>query len=130
MTLNTTYAIYSKQNLNKYSYPWRYSPEEPRPTKVFAARWQYRGALRLAKQLSLNLNFSFLNRISLLLISSSYSIALTRLGGPHSRPYTSRKINIHIHTNIHFTLENVISGKQEFVHDLKVIPHFITTIRN
>ena len=23
--------------------PWRYSPEEPRPTEVFAARWQYRG---------------------------------------------------------------------------------------
>ena len=45
----------------------------------------------LAKRLSLNLNFSFLNRISLLLILSSYPIVLTRLGGPRSRPYTSRK---------------------------------------
>ena len=26
-----------------YKYPWRYSLEEPRPTEVFAARWQYRG---------------------------------------------------------------------------------------
>ena len=49
------------------------------------------GALWLAKRLSLNLNFSFLNWISLLLISSSYPIVLTRLGGPRSRPYTSRK---------------------------------------
>ena len=23
--------------------PWRYSPEEPRPTEAVAARWQYRG---------------------------------------------------------------------------------------
>ena len=52
-----------------------------------AVQW----ALWLAKSLSLNLNFSFLNRISLLLISSSYPIVLTRLGGPHSRPYTFRK---------------------------------------
>ena len=46
------------------------------------------GALWLAKRLSLNLNFSFFNQISLLLISSSYPIILTRLGGPRSRPYT------------------------------------------
>ena len=51
------------------------------------------GGLVVSKVLSLNLNFSFLNRISLLLISSSYSIGLTRLGGPRSRPYTSRKIS-------------------------------------
>ena len=51
------------------------------------------GTLRLAKCLSLNLNFSFLNWISLFLISSSYPIVLTRLGGPRSRPYTSRKIS-------------------------------------
>ena len=50
------------------------------------------GALWFAKRLSLNLNFSFLNRISLLLISSSYPLVLTRLGGTRSRPYTSRKI--------------------------------------
>ena len=49
------------------------------------------GALWLAKHLSLSLNFSFLNRISLLLITSSYPIVLTRLGGPRSTPYTSRK---------------------------------------
>ena len=53
-----------------------------------------KGALWLSKRLSLNLNFSFLNRISLLLISSSYPIiVLTRLGGPRSTPYTSRKIS-------------------------------------
>ena len=40
------------------------------------------GALWLAKRLSLNLNFSFLNRILLFLISSSYPIVLTRLSGP------------------------------------------------
>ena len=51
------------------------------------------GALWLAKHLSLNLNFSFRNRISLLLISSSYPIVLTRLGGPRSRSYTSIKIS-------------------------------------
>ena len=51
------------------------------------------GALWLAGHLSLNLNFSFLYRILLLLISSSYPIVLTRLGGPCSRSYTSRKIS-------------------------------------
>ena len=51
------------------------------------------GALWLAKRLSLNHNFSFLNRILLRLISSSYPVVLTRLGGPRSRPYTSRKIS-------------------------------------
>ena len=55
--------------------------------------WRAAHTLWLAKRLSLNLNFSFLNRISLLLISSSYPIVLTRLGGPLSRPYTSRKIS-------------------------------------
>ena len=50
------------------------------------------GALWLAMRLSLNLNFSFLNRISLLLISSSYPIVLTWLGEPRSRHYTPRKV--------------------------------------
>ena len=36
----------------------------------------------VSKALCLNLNISFLNWISLLLISSSYRIVLTRLGGP------------------------------------------------
>ena len=40
----------------------------------------------VSKALSLNLNFTFLNRILLLLISSSYPIGLTRLGGPVSDP--------------------------------------------
>ena len=71
-----------------FFYPWRYSPKEPRLTEAVAAKWQW-----LAKHLSLNLNFSFLNWISLLLIPSSYLIVLTRLGGPRSRPYTSRKIS-------------------------------------
>ena len=52
-----------------------------------------KGALWLPKRLSVNLNFSFLNRISPLLISSSYPVVLTRLGGPRSRLYTSRKIS-------------------------------------
>ena len=51
------------------------------------------GALWLAKRLSFNLNFSFLNRISLLLIWSSYPIVLTRLGGPLSSHIASRKIS-------------------------------------
>ena len=48
-------------------------------------------ALWLAKRLSLNLNFSFLNRISLLLISNSYPIVLTRLGGPVPDPILPEK---------------------------------------
>ena len=36
--------------------------------------------------------FSFLNRIWLLLILSSYPIVLTRVDGLRSRPFTSRKI--------------------------------------
>ena len=44
------------------------------------------GALWLAKYLSFNLNFTLLNRISLLLISSCYSVVLTRLGETPSRP--------------------------------------------
>ena len=51
------------------------------------------GDLAVSKALSLNLNFSFLNRILLHLISSSYPIDLTRLGEPHSGTYTSRKIS-------------------------------------
>ena len=50
------------------------------------------GFLVVSKALFLYLNLRFLNRISLLLIWSSYSIVLTRLGGPRSKPYTSRKI--------------------------------------
>ena len=50
------------------------------------------GATWLAQCYSLNLNFSFFNRISLLLISSSYSIVLMRLSGPHSRPKVGIKI--------------------------------------
>ena len=66
-----------------------------RRTKTnWSACWQIAvqgGGLVVSKALSLNLNFSFLNRISLLLISSSYPIVLTRLGGPRSRPNTSEK---------------------------------------
>ena len=51
------------------------------------------GGLVVSKA-SLNLNFSFLNWILLLLISSSYPVVLTRLGGPCSRPYTSTKISM------------------------------------
>ena len=50
------------------------------------SRWQ-------CKAWSLNLNFSFLNHISLLIISSSYSIVFKRLGEPHSRPYIPWKIS-------------------------------------
>ena len=57
--------------------PWHYSSEESRPIKVVVTRWQYRG-LVVNKALSLNFNFSFLNQISLLLISSSSPIVLTR----------------------------------------------------
>ena len=51
------------------------------------------GALWLAKLLFLNLNFCFLNRFSLLPISSSYAIVLTTLGAPLFTPYTSKKIS-------------------------------------
>ena len=49
------------------------------------------GGLWLAKRLSLTLNFSFLNRISLLLIWSTYPIVLTRLGGPVPDPILPEK---------------------------------------
>ena len=52
-----------------------------------------KGDLMVRKALCLNLNFSFLNRILLLLISNSYPIVLTMLGGPRSGPYSSRKIS-------------------------------------
>ena len=51
------------------------------------------GTLWLEKRLSLNLNFNFLNRISLLLIQIANLIVLVRLAGPRSRPYTRRKIS-------------------------------------
>ena len=57
-------------SIQHFKNPWHYSPEEPRPTEAFAARYQYSG-LVVNKALSLNLNFSFLNRISLLPISST-----------------------------------------------------------
>ena len=65
---------------------------QPRRTKTDwsgCCQKAVQGGLVVSKALSLNLNFSFLNRIWLLLISSSYPIVLTRLGVPRSRPYTS-----------------------------------------
>ena len=50
------------------------------------------GGMVVSKALSLNLNFNFINRISLLVMSSSYPIVCTRLGGPRSKFYISRKI--------------------------------------
>ena len=67
------------------------------------------GALCLAKCLSLNLNFSFLNWILLLLISSSYPIVLTRLGGPLSRPYTFKKKFLGIAKN---RTQDLLDGNQ------------------
>ena len=46
----------------------------------------------VSKALYLNLTFGFLNRISLLILST-YPIVLTMLRGPRSRSYTSRKIS-------------------------------------
>ena len=46
----------------------------------------------LAQRHSLNLNFSVLNRISVLLISSSYSIVLKRLSGPRSQIHGRIKV--------------------------------------
>ena len=69
---------------------------QPRRAKTdwsSCCQMEVQGALWLAKRLSLYLNFSFLNRISLLLISSTYPIVLMRLGGPRSRPYTPRNIS-------------------------------------
>ena len=81
------------------SYKWnknKFVALQPRRAKTESSRccqMAVQGALLLAKRLSLNLYFSFLNRISLLIIWSSYPIVLTRLGGPRFRPYTSRKIS-------------------------------------
>ena len=51
------------------------------------------GDFMVSKELSLNLDFSFLNRIFLLLISTSYPVVLKRLGGPCSKSYIPRKIS-------------------------------------
>ena len=50
------------------------------------------GTIWLAQRYSLNLNCSFLNRITLRLISSSYSVGLTKLSGLRSRPKVRIKI--------------------------------------
>ena len=50
------------------------------------------GDLVVSKALSLNLNFSFLNRISLFFIPSNYETGLPRLGGPRYKPQTPEKI--------------------------------------
>ena len=72
--------------------PLRYSREEPRPTEGLLPD-DNEEALVASKALSLTSNFSFVDRMSLLLISNSYTIVLTRLYGPRSRPYTSRKFS-------------------------------------
>ena len=73
--------------------PYLYSSKELWLTEAVAAN-ESAGSLVVSKVLSLNLNFSFLNWISLLLVSKSHPIVLTRLGGPCSRPYTYRKISM------------------------------------
>ena len=50
------------------------------------------GATWLAQRYSLNFHFSFIYRISLLLILSNYSIVLMRLSGSCSRPKIGIKI--------------------------------------
>ena len=71
--------------------PWRYSSEEPRSTEVVAARWHYRGLCGQQSAYPSNLISVFLTGFHY--FSSSYSFVLTRLGGPRSRPYTSKKIS-------------------------------------
>ena len=73
-----------------FCFPWRSSPEEPRLTEVVAARWQYT-ALWLAKRLSHNLNFSFLNRISLLLIQVVTQLSSRGWVDPVSDPILPEK---------------------------------------
>ena len=36
-------TLYAQTSIYPLINPWRYSSEEPRPTEVVAARWQYRG---------------------------------------------------------------------------------------
>ena len=72
----------------------RYSSEEPRPKRLLP-EYSAEG-LVVSKTLSLNLNLSFLNWISVLLISSCYSVVLTRLDEPHSRACTSRIISRYV----------------------------------
>ena len=73
MCCKTLYLYEGQSNENRTSTtklklnPWRYSPKEPRLTEAVAAKMAAQGALWLAKHLSLNLNFSFLNQISPLL---------------------------------------------------------------
>ena len=72
--------------------PWRYSSEEPWPTEVIAARWEYRGrVLWLSKCYPSTLISVFLTGFWLLLISSSYPFVLTRLGGPLPDPILPEK---------------------------------------
>ena len=80
-------AYKNKEKINL----WCYSPEEPRLTVVVAARWQYREPCGYQRTYPSTLISVFLTEFSLLLISSSYPIVLTRLGGPRSKPYTPEK---------------------------------------
>ena len=50
------------------------------------------GGFLISKVLSFNLNFSFLKWISLLLISSNYSIVLMRLMDPFQIIFSQKKI--------------------------------------
>ena len=71
-------------SINKLNKSMAIQPRRAKTDWSGCRQMAVQGVFWLAKRLSLNLNFSFLNRISLLLISSSYPIVLTRLGGPHS----------------------------------------------
>ena len=68
---------------------WLYGFRGPRPTEL--VMWQYRRTTLLAQRYSLNLDFGFVNWISLL-ISNSYLVVLTRLSEHRSRSKLEIKI--------------------------------------
>ena len=79
----------------------------------------------LVQHYSLNFNFSFLKRISLLLISSSYSIVLTKLSVARSTPKVRIKIPDHAGNR---TRANGMEGSDSADYATAADDHFIKIV--
>ena len=70
--------------------PWRYSPEQPRPTEVVASIWQYRGPCCQQSAYPSTL-ICFLNRISVLFIQVATQLSSRGWVGPVQDPILPEK---------------------------------------
>ena len=85
-------------NINTEITTWKYAaaPKSQELLKrlLLLTGKQYTGSHTVSVKPSLKLNFSFLNWISLFLITNNFTIVLMRLDGSHSRPYIPREISM------------------------------------